>query len=277
MKTSSQFNYQEVQGFRLGYSLIGQPKMFAHLYYVDGLLIDTGQFKMQESILKLVNKLPVEQMFITHYHEDHTGNIQHLQNHFSCPVYASPACCEMMKAPPAISLAQKMVWGNRPPYTELLAQEGSLRTNNYEFQLIPIPGHAPDMIALYEAQKKWLFSADLYVHHYIGYMLPEESIWQQIQSIRRILQLDFDVLLCSHNPQLENGKAMLAKKLSFLENFYRQVANLHKRGHSSRAIFRFLKLKENLGIKLLSGGQLSKINMVKSVIRDCTIHPPLPA
>ena len=276
MRVSDQFTHEEVQGFSFGYHPFARPKLIAHLYHVDGLLIDTGQSTMRKAILQTIRPLPVEQIFLTHFHEDHTGNVQALQQHFNCPVYASPKCIEQMKAPPPISLAQQMVWGKRPAFTHITAKTDVLKTNQYEFQLIPVPGHAPDMVILYEPDRKWLFSADLYVYHYISYMLPEESIWEQIHSIRRVLELDFDILLCGHNPQLQNGKALLRKKLEFLESFYHSVAKLYHLKHTAEDIFKRLNLSENRTIKWLSGGQLSKINMVKSVVRDCINHPPLP-
>ncbi|MEL6658355.1 MAG: MBL fold metallo-hydrolase [Bacteroidota bacterium] len=277
MKVSGRFTHEGIQGFSFGYHPFTRPKMIAHLYFVDGLLIDTGQRLMQKAILKEIGQLPVTQIFITHYHEDHSGNLDALQEQFACPIFASPKCIELMKAPPPISFAQRMVWGDRPAFTSIRPSVEVLKTPQYQFQLIPVPGHAPDMVVLYEPERKWLFSADLYVHHYIGYMLPEESIWEQIHSIRRVLELDFDILLCGHNPQLKNGKALLEKKLRFLEDFYRRVAELHQRNHWPQDIFKLLHLKENRAIKWLSGGQLSKINMVKSVVRDCTNRPPLPA
>ena len=242
--------------------------MYAHVYFVDGLLIDTGQRGVRSILLEQIGQLPVRQMIVTHYHEDHSGNIDLLQRHFDCPVYASAECCEIMKAPPPISFAQRMTWGNRPAYAQLTTIQEQLVTDHHTFQVIPVPGHAQDMIVLYEPEQKWLFSADLYVHHYIGYMLPEESIAQQIQSIRRVLELDFDVLFCGHNPQFKGGKILLEKKLSFLERFFEDVAALYHRGYQAREIFSQLKFKENRITYWLSGGHLSRINMVRAVIRD---------
>jgi len=75
------------------------------------------------------------------------------------------------------------------------------------------------MVGLYEPNKRWLFSADLYVNSYFAYFLRNENIYQQIESIKKLLALDFDAIICSHNPQLANGKLQLEKKLKFLEDF----------------------------------------------------------
>lgn len=268
MKLVDHFSYEEVRGFKFGKSLFGVPKLFSHIYFVDGLLIDTGHRRMTNDIFKTVENLDVQQIFITHYHEDHSGNIARLQQHFDCPVYASFQCCEIMKAPPPISLPQKLSWGDRPAFKKILPKSDFLKTENYNFQIIPIPGHAIDMVALFEPQRKWLFSADLFVSPYIAYFLEEESMLDQIHSIRKILQLDFDILLCGHNPQLKNGKAKLEKKLQFFEDFYEKVSIAYKRGYAPNQILKQLKIKEYWMMRILSNGHLCRLNMVKSVIRD---------
>lgn len=173
-----------------------------------------------------------------------------------------------MKNPPQLSLVQKLTWGDRPVYEDLIPENEQIETNRYSFQIIEIPGHAEDMVALYEPNRKWLFSADLFINSYIGYFLKSESIAKQISSIRKILELDFDMMFCSHNPKLENGKHHLFKKLNFLETFYESVELRHQKGYTSREIFKDLKLQENWFVIKLSSGKLSKMNMVESVIRD---------
>ena len=268
MIISASFQQEEVLGLKFGYQPIGKPKLYAHIYFVDGLLIDTGQSKARKSIIAETKQLAVEQIFITHHHEDHTGNIPEIQALHNCDVYASELCCQMMKAPPTLSFAQKLTWGDRPAQHDLIPISETLETKKYRFDIIPIPGHAPDMVALYEPNRQWLFSADLYLNRYIDYFLKEESITDQIESIRRILKLDFKTMFCSHKPRLTNGKEQLTKKLNFLESFFHDVSSLYLKGHSSKEIFKILKLKENWFVKTLSGGSLSKQNMVESVIRD---------
>jgi len=268
MTITQTFQHEAVKGYKFGYSPFGKPKLYVHVYYIDGLLIDTGQKHASKEVIRHVKKWDVREIFITHHHEDHTGNLDMLQEHFNCPTYASETCCELMKKPPKISLAQYIFWGNRPSNNQLIPCKSSISTDKYTFQIIPIPGHAIDMVALYEPNKKWLFSADLYIHHYINYFMESESVIQQIYSIRKILELDIEVMFCAHNPQFTDVKALLEKKLLFFENFYGQVFELYEQGKPAKQIFKQLNFKENRYIKLLSQGNLSKMNMVKSVIRD---------
>lgn len=268
MTRTKSYHFEDVRYFKFAYHPIGEPFLCVYIYYLDGLLIDTGQPKARKTILKALDDLAVEQVFLTHHHEDHTGNVPAITRKFQCPAYAPSKCCELMKAPPPLSFAQQMIWGNRPPNPNILAKDDLIETTNYTFRQIPIPGHAEDMVALYEPNKGWLFSADLFVNSYIGYFLKNESVTQQISSIKRVLDLEFDVLFCSHNPRLHDGRKKLEQKLHYLEDFYGKVAVEFQKGLSSKQIFKQLKLKEHGYTYLLSHGELSKLNMVRSAMRD---------
>lgn len=268
MKLSKKFQHEDIQAFKFGFSWIGAPKMFVHVYFINGLLIDTGPRNMQSEVFEAVKELPVEKIFVTHYHEDHSGNIDLLQSHFNCPVYCSALCKEIMASPPSITLTQKMIWGNRPPYKNFIVEENRITTPEYAFELIPIPGHAPDMFGLFEKTKGWFFSADVWVWDYIRYFLRTESMKTQIESLKRVRELDFEVLLCSHNPQFKGVKERIQNKIDFFENFTAQVLKYHQQGYSPKAIMKQMHLKENWQTKILSGGFFSTLNMVRSVIRD---------
>ena len=268
MKITKSFRHDSVQCFQFGSNPIREPKLYSHIYFVDGLLLDTGHRNMRKEVMSTVRDLPVSQIYITHHHEDHSANLGVLRDHFRCPTYSSWLCTQFMTAPPPISFAQWLSWGRADPDLQLIAEDRQLRTEHFLFEVIPIPGHAADMVALYERSKGWLFSSDLYVYHYIRYFMRAESMREQIASIKNILQLDFEVLFCSHNPQISGGKEKLLKKLQFFEDFYGQAASWYQKGYPAHRIFREMGLKENWQVRVLSQGNLSTMNMVRSVIRD---------
>lgn len=242
--------------------------MFVHMFFVDGLLIDTGHYNMRKEILNTLQQLNVQQLFLTHHHEDHTANAGLLSQHFNCTVYASKKCAELMKHPPKISFVQQLIWGKAQAFISVITKDDYIETPNHRFDIIAAPGHAIDMVCLLEKNKGWLFSADLWVANRIKLLMSAESMAQQIESIKHILHYDFEVLFCSHNPQFSNGKTCLQQKLQFLQDFYGQAAYLYQQGNSAKAIFKKMNLKENKWVKFLSGGELCRLNMVLSVIRD---------
>jgi len=268
LKLITPFTYNEVKAVTCGYSPFGKAALTVNVYFINGLLIDTGQSRMRKAIIDFVKPLPVQQIVVTHHHEDHTGNLKPIKALFNVPVYGSAKCSKLMKKPPAISLPQKIYWGNRPAFKITPLTSNTLPTTNYTFEIIDIPGHAADMIALFEPNKGWLFSGDLYVNTTIKYMLDNESIAQQIKSIKKVLQLDFDTLFCAHNFKAKNAKQKLKDKLQFLERFYAEVMHWHLKGYPPKIILQKMKLIEKNSIKIISNGKLSQLNMIEAVIRD---------
>ena len=268
MKNVQAFQHQEIKGFRFGSNPFGKPNLFSHVYFIDGLLIDTGHPNMRQEVISQVSALPIETIFITHHHEDHSGNLAGVKALSGAPTFASEKCVEILKNPPRISLAQRIVWGQNDAYHQLQPIEGILETKQHRFELIPIPGHAVDMVALYERQQGWLFSADLWVNDYIRYFMYNESMAQQIDSLKRVSELDFEALICSHNPKFDKGPERIRRKLAFMEDFYGRAASLYQKGMGEAAIMKAMGLKERWSTRLLSGGDLSTVNMIRAVIRD---------
>ncbi len=261
-------NFDDVTLYRLGSAFTGKPQVYVYSFLVDGILIDTGHPKIGKDFANVLEEEKIDRIILTHHHEDHSGNVEELKKKKRVPVYASPLCCELIKKPKRIEPARIMSWGQPKKAT---AQELDLTkdtcTDNYKFQIIETPGHAIDQISLYEADKGWLFSGDIFVHHYIKAFMRDEDMLEQINSIKKLLTLDFDVLFCNHQPVFKNGKARLSNKLDFLENFYASVKKEYEMGKSPKQIMKSLQLKEQRILKILSFGQLSQLNMITSVIR----------
>ena len=89
----------------------------------------------------------------------------------------------------------------------------------------------------------------------------------QILSLKKILELDFDILLCSHYPKLENGKRRIKSKRAFLEELHGNIIKFYEKGYSEKQIFKVLKLKEDYFVKYFCFGNVSMLNGVRSVLR----------
>lgn len=267
MVKTDYLHYEDVLGISYTHNPVRGLRGTVYTYIVDGLMIDTAQSKARREVLAEVEKLNIDKLFITHHHEDHTGNIADIVYQQDVPVYGSPQTSALMENPPKMSFAQRFLWGGRPAYSDIEPIEGVIQTPKYTFRLIPVHGHADGMVVLYEEEKKWLFSADLYIYSRYSLFLTEESIHHQIASIKEIMQLDFKVMFCCHSPVIDNPKETLQAKLDFLESIVEQVQRFHKQGYSERGILKQIKLKEAQITKFISRGSLSKLNMVRSVLR----------
>ncbi len=262
-------NLEGVTLYKLGSALFGRPKVSVYSFLVDNLLIDTGHPKIGKDFAQALKSEVIDRIILTHHHEDHSGNVEALKKAKGVPVYASPLCCRLIENPKRIEPARIMSWGQPKKATaQALDLTEDIVTSNYRFKILETPGHAIDQISLYEADKGWLFSGDIFVHHYIKAFMKDEDMLEQINSIKKLLQLDFDVLFCNHQPVFKNGKARLASKLDFLESFYHSVKTEYTKGQSPKQIMKSLQLKEQRILKFLSLGQLSQLNMVTSAIRS---------
>ena len=266
MSVVKHHKFEDVEYFGFTYSPVSFfPKHPVYIYLLDDILIDTAQSNMRRQFTELVNKRNIDRAIITHYHEDHSGNIPVLKDK-NIPVFAHPLGVELLQNPETISTVENWVWG-KAESVDVIPLTETITTKNFVLEIIHTPGHSPDHICLLERNNGWLFCGDLYVHSSINFFISNECMMKQINSLRNVLQYDFDVVFCGHNPQLLNARAKIASKLRFFEDFYGKVSDYYYQGYNKSAIMRILNIREHRLLKYLSGGRLSARNMINSIVR----------
>ncbi len=85
-------------------------------------------------------------------------------------------------------------------------------------------------MVLHDEEHGRLFSGDLFVHSKPRVIMKDESVPVMIRSIKNVLQLDFQEMLCSHAGYVADGKSAMRKKLNYLEELTEQVQQLHEKG-----------------------------------------------
>lgn len=265
------FNYEfdGVHYYRFSIYRLGNNVQTVYTFIVDDVLIDTAQKFNRENILKVAQKHDINKIILTHHHEDHTGNVAFLMKELNIEAFAHPTAVKIVGKGYRMSPLAKLMNGSveKAELNPLLLTE-NIQTKNYSLKPIYTPGHSDDHYCYYEKNKGWLFSGDLYVADKIKYFATYESLLTQIDSIQNLLKLDFDVLFCSHNPKIENGKIRLQNKLQFFEDFAGTVTNYYNQGHNARQIFALMGMKENYFNKYITLGSFSAENMVHSVVKD---------
>jgi len=76
-------------------------------------MIDTGQSHMAKEVLNIARQSGLKQVFLTHHHEDHSGNAAIIQKTLDANVYGHGLTAEKLKAPYPILPYQKYVWGKK--------------------------------------------------------------------------------------------------------------------------------------------------------------------
>ena len=265
------FNYtfEDVNYYRFSVYRLGNNVQTVYAFVLDDLLIDTGQRFNRENILKVAKEHEISKIILTHHHEDHSGNVAFLMKELNVDTYAHPETVRILKKGFSVSVLGKLMNGDvEKAHLKPLLETDLIETKNYSLQPIFTPGHCNDHYCYYEEKHGYLFSGDLYVADKIKYFAPYESIFIQMDSLKKLLQLDFDVLFCSHNPKTENGKKRLQNKLNFFEEFVGTVIKYREQGHTSSEIFAKMGNKENMFYKVITFGNFTAENMVKSVIKD---------
>lgn len=250
---------------RLGYGPIGSPLMSVWMYELDGLVIDTGQHHMAKAVKRLLPEKKISRIALTHHHEDHSGNAAMLSAAYAIPVMAHTPAAAKLKRGFAIRPYQYLVWG-KAPSVDVLPLTGVIETDRFALTSIKTPGHSRDHTVFLEKKRGWLFAGDLYLGERIKYFRSDERLDDQIRSLKKVLQFEFDVLFCAHNPCLTNGKSKIKNKLQFLEDFYGQVKTLAAKGFNEKSIIKALDPATDRFIKWFTMGDVSFSNMVRSAM-----------
>ncbi len=265
------FNYEfdGVHYYRFSIYRLGNNVQTVHTFVLDNLLIDTAQRYNRENILKVAKQHDINKIILTHHHEDHTGNVAFLMNELNIDAYAHPTAVKIMGKGYRMSPLAKLMNGSvEKAVLKPIGSEDRIQTAHYSLQPIYTPGHCDDHYCYFEKNKGWLFSGDLYVADKIKYFANYESLLTQIESIKKLVALDFDTLFCSHNPKTHGGKQRLQNKLQFFEDFAGTVKQYYEQGHNARQIFALMGMKENYLNKYITLGGFCAENMVHSVVKD---------
>lgn len=233
------------------------------LYVVDGLLIDCGPQSMESDIAEFLHRQAISQAALTHLHEDHSGMAAWVQENLTVPIYLDEADIPLANMEGEYAEYRHLTWGDRPPF-QPVPMPKVICTPKYRFEVISTSGHMPCHNVLFEKNQGWLFSGDLYVRSKLRFCAAEENMKQYMQSIEKVLSLDFDTVFCAHAGVLENGRERLIQKLDFLNTLQQQVNELRSNGLDDREIDHRLFPDEQI-ITEVSGGEWTSYNIISTI------------
>src|SRR5207245_1178519 len=142
-----------------------------------------------------------------------------------------------------------------------------------------LPAPSPGHVCLYEPQRRWLFSGDLYVAADLDSQLRDANGPQWIDSLNRAIAWRPACLFDAHGLMLtdeEAVRALLIRKRDFLVELRRRVLAAAQEAQAvqdiTRKVFDRRDVVDRLSfsdgwLSLLTGSDFSRGNLVKSFLR----------
>jgi len=241
-------------------------RMSVYSFITDGIVIDAGPFALQKALIPFWQNYPVDALYLTHIHEDHTGNASWFQEQLNVPVYINEKSISEANENGKFPLYRKMFWGKREAFhpSPLPAE---FKSRNGEWITIFTPGHSYDHVSLLNKSRGQLFTGDLYVQTKTKVVMEEESIPQIIQSLEHVLTYDFDEVFCQHAGYLKNGGTKLGEKLDYLQQLNEEVLSLHLQGLTVDEIHQHFFPKK-YPITKFSFGQWNSRHIINSIVNQ---------
>lgn len=266
------FSKKIVNGVQLGNGTVSfqNVKLNVHCFFLDGVLIDTGSQSLEKEFTPFFKQLDIDQVVITHHHEDHTGCASFLQKELNVPLYMNDRMIEYCQNKPNYPLYRKVFWGKRKPFEANPIGE-TFHSLNAIWDVIDSPGHAKDHVAFFNRETGQLFTGDLFCQPRTKVVLRDEHIPTIIESLKKVLTFDFDDVFCSHAGYLKNGRTSLERKVTYLEDLQRKIIELHDKGLSAQEITTTLFPKK-YPITRFSFGEWSSNHIVYSVLKEYREH-----
>ncbi|AMX03074.1 MBL fold metallo-hydrolase [Microbulbifer thermotolerans] len=264
MSVLDSFRYQGLDGLRVGRFDLGINSSFI-VYRLADTIIDTGPSNQWKFVRPFVCACPFSQLLLTHHHEDHTGNADAIYRLTGVQPLAPAGTVDILKRGFRIPPIQKIIWGSAGK-VKARPLPDHVQIGGEAVEAIFTPGHAKDMTCYLLPERGWLFSADLYLANYLKLLRSDEDIPTLLDSIRKVLERDFEVILCPHRGVVEDGKKRLREKYDYLLNLADRAQSLEHQGLDLSAVTRRLLGRENM-MSVLSRYNFSKRNLIASCLQ----------
>ncbi len=246
--------------------LFGKSVYMVCLFYVDKLLIDTGQPRNSQEIRRIIKELVIEQVVNTHHHEDHAGNNPVIKQELGITPKIHPlGIDELGRLRGEMQAYRRLIWGNINGEEASPLETDEVYTDKHLFKIIHTPGHSPEHICLFEPKYGWLFTGDMFINERVKVMRPEESLEEFLSSLKKLIELDARVLYCSHGRIERHPASALRTKLSFYEELIERSKELYSKGLSPIQIRLRLLGKEGM-FKIMTLGHYTKQHLIDKAL-----------
>lgn len=252
--------YDDVQRLRMSSFASRAAGLDVSAYVVRGVMIDTGFHRRRDDVARAVRSLGVQGAIVTHWHEDHAGNVVLLAG-LGIPIIVRPDTEATLKQRPPIHLYRRLVWGHPPALIQTV--------NTFEapdLERIHTPGHSSDHQVVFDRQTGTLFSGDLWLGVRARVLHASEDPYVIVNSLRVAERLSPERMFDAHRGRVDQPRAALMAKAQWLTEILGDIERRVAEGWTDREIVqRILGGEERAAY--VSHGDYSRRNLVKAVRR----------
>ena len=265
MSVTQRLDHDGVEGLRVG-RYTSRINTTCVLYRLGDTIIDTGPPNQWPFIRSYLREREVRRVLLTHHHEDHSGNGRAIQAELGIPVFAPAQSLNYLSKGYRVHLYRRAVWGKPALFDATPVPDQLVNGDGLHLVTVRTPGHSDDLVCYLVPEKGALFTGDLFLANRPLYLRVDENPLLEMESLRLVLQHDFQVIFCAHRGVVPDGRKALQEKLDYFESLRSQVQDLLQQGRSVPEIARKLLGKDGF-LRWLSGGHFSKTNMIAAMAR----------
>jgi endoribonuclease LACTB2 len=227
-------------------------------YVVRGVIIDAGFPRAHAAFAGAVKRLGVRGAYITHWHEDHAGNVAALAD-LGIPVGMRSDTESILRRAPEVPFYRRVVWGAPLALTGTVTPFG-----DESFECVHTPGHSPDHQVVWDTSTGTLFSGDLWLGVRARVLHSAEDPYAIIESLRTARALSPARMFDAHRGCVDDPVTALSAKIDWLGTTLETIESRVRAGASDRAIVREVLGGEERSA-YVSFGDYSRRNLVSAV------------
>lgn len=231
------------------------------VHVLRGVMIDCGFHRARHAVQQALTPLGVAGVIVTHWHEDHAGNVDTLAR-LGVPISMRADTEAKLRAFPSIYLYRQAVWGKPPALGAHVVPFSA-----HGFECVHTPGHSTDHQIVFDRETGTLFSGDLWLGVRARIVHAAEDLRAIVESLRIATALNPERMFDAHRGPVPHPVRSLNAKAEWMTNTIGEIERRIADGWSDREIVKRILGGEETAA-YISHGEYARANFVRSLRKE---------